>query len=148
MDVIEATSYSQSASIDHGHSLIYEICQHLRNGEPLPEAWRIFIEQSDVKVDLSGCPMAAMLEKSGLEKSDSSKNLVPEHMGNLGQPLLQTVFPYFLLGLVIFTPLNYVLLLKESKKLLLHWLLSADLGFIRSSSCISLCRGQMGSFFL
>ncbi|XP_024969000.1 uncharacterized protein LOC112508536 [Cynara cardunculus var. scolymus] len=58
VDVIRATSASQSASIDHGRSLIYEICQHLRNGQPLPEAWRSFIEQSDVKVDLSGCAMA------------------------------------------------------------------------------------------
>ncbi|PQQ20965.1 hypothetical protein Pyn_17072 [Prunus yedoensis var. nudiflora] len=40
--VIRASSCSQSASIDHGRSLIYEICQHLRNGEPLPEAWKIF----------------------------------------------------------------------------------------------------------
>ncbi|XP_040990999.1 linolenate 9R-lipoxygenase-like [Juglans microcarpa x Juglans regia] len=63
VDVIRASSCSQSASIDHGRSLIYEICQHLRNGEPLPESWRIFLEQSDVKVDLSVCPMAAALEK-------------------------------------------------------------------------------------
>uniref|UniRef100_A0A2N9HGU5 Carrier domain-containing protein n=1 Tax=Fagus sylvatica TaxID=28930 RepID=A0A2N9HGU5_FAGSY len=63
VDVIKASSCSQSASIDHGRSLIYEICQHLRNGEPLPEALRIFLQQSDVKVDLSGCPMAAALEK-------------------------------------------------------------------------------------
>lgn len=35
VDVIRASSCSQSASIDHGRSLIYEICQHLRNGEPL-----------------------------------------------------------------------------------------------------------------
>ncbi|XP_047951804.1 linolenate 9R-lipoxygenase-like [Salvia hispanica] len=57
IDVIRATSASQSASIDHGRSLIYEICQRLRNNEPLPEAWRAFIEKSDVKVDLSGCPI-------------------------------------------------------------------------------------------
>ncbi|KAJ7947519.1 AMP-dependent synthetase/ligase [Quillaja saponaria] len=49
VDVIRATSCSQSSSIDHGRSLIYEICQHLRNGEPIPESWRIFLEQSDVK---------------------------------------------------------------------------------------------------
>ncbi|GKU94121.1 hypothetical protein SLEP1_g7649 [Rubroshorea leprosula] len=56
------------ASIDHGRSLIYEICQHLRNKEPLPEAWRIFLEQSDEKVNLSGCPMAAALETKETEK--------------------------------------------------------------------------------
>ncbi|XP_056169326.1 uncharacterized protein LOC115678001 [Syzygium oleosum] len=61
VDVIRATSSSHSASIDHGRSLVYKICQHLRNGDPLPEAWRVFLEQSDVKVDLSGCPMAASL---------------------------------------------------------------------------------------
>lgn len=46
VDVIRASTSSQSASIDHGRSLIYEICQCLRNKEPLPEAWRMFLEQS------------------------------------------------------------------------------------------------------
>ncbi|KAK4407365.1 Long-chain-fatty-acid--AMP ligase FadD26 [Sesamum angolense] len=73
IDVIRATSASQSASIDHGRSLVYEICQHLRNNEPLPEAWRTFIEQSDVKVDLSGCPVAAMLQKGNPNSSSSNK---------------------------------------------------------------------------
>nr|XP_027121092.1 uncharacterized protein LOC113738105 [Coffea arabica] len=68
VDVIRASSASQSASIDHGRSLIYEICQHLRNGKPLPEAWRTFIEKSDVKVDLSGCPVAAALNKTESDK--------------------------------------------------------------------------------
>ncbi|GFY98970.1 hypothetical protein Acr_13g0003710 [Actinidia rufa] len=68
IDVIRATSASQSASIDHGRSLIYEICQRLRNGDPLPESWRIFLEQSDVKVNLSGCPMAAALENNETRK--------------------------------------------------------------------------------
>jgi len=63
VDVIRATSSCQSASSDHGRSLIYEICRHWRNGEPILEAWRLFREQSDVKVDLSGCPMTAALEK-------------------------------------------------------------------------------------
>uniref|UniRef100_A0A6V7QWC8 4-coumarate--CoA ligase n=1 Tax=Ananas comosus var. bracteatus TaxID=296719 RepID=A0A6V7QWC8_ANACO len=58
VDVIRATSSSQSASIDHGRSLVYEICQRIRNAEPLPLAWRSFLEQSDAKIDLSGCPMA------------------------------------------------------------------------------------------
>lgn len=123
LDVIGATSCSQSASIDHGRSLIYEICQHLRNGEPLPEAWRIFIEQSDVKVDLSGCPMAAMLEKKESNKVTLARTWYQTSWAIFAQPLLQTVLPYFLMGLVIFTPLNWVLCLKESKKLSLHWLL-------------------------
>ncbi|XP_052114033.1 uncharacterized protein LOC107478167 [Arachis duranensis] len=59
LDVIPATSNSQSASMDHGRSLIYEICQYVRNKRPLPESWRNLIEQSAVKVDLSCCPMAA-----------------------------------------------------------------------------------------
>ncbi|KAJ8565200.1 hypothetical protein K7X08_007776 [Anisodus acutangulus] len=59
IDVVKAISATQSASIDHGRSLINEICQHLRNGEPPPESWKNFIEQSDVKVDLSCCPIAS-----------------------------------------------------------------------------------------
>ncbi|XP_048140601.1 linolenate 9R-lipoxygenase-like [Rhodamnia argentea] len=73
VDVIRATSSSESASIDHGRSLVYEICQHLRNGDPLPEAWRVFLEQSDVRVDLSGCPMAASLERKDTEKVTLSR---------------------------------------------------------------------------
>ncbi|KAJ4845220.1 hypothetical protein Tsubulata_012395 [Turnera subulata] len=124
VDLIRATSCTQSASIDHGRSLIYEICQHVRNGEPLPEAWRMFIEQSDVKVDLSGCPMAAALS----EKKDSGKVTLARTWHQtlwaiLVQPLLQTVLPYFLMGLIIFAPLNWFLLFKESKELALHWLL-------------------------
>ncbi|XP_024018513.1 uncharacterized protein LOC112090731 [Morus notabilis] len=70
VDVIRATSCSQSASIDHGRSLIYEICQHLRNGQPLPEAWRMFLEQSDVKVDLSGCPLMGASATTLMDKKD------------------------------------------------------------------------------
>lgn len=56
VDVIHASSCNQSASMDHGRSVVYAICQHLRNKKPLPEAWRIFLNQSDVKVDVTGCP--------------------------------------------------------------------------------------------
>ncbi|KAJ9139715.1 hypothetical protein P3X46_030424 [Hevea brasiliensis] len=139
LDVIGATSCSQSASIDHGRSLIYEICQHLRNGEPLPEAWRIFIEQSDVKVDLSGCPMAAMLEKKDLGKVTLARTWYQTSWATFGQPLLQTVFPYFVMGLVIFAPLNWVLCLKESKKLSLHWLLPlvwVSSGIVAALACV------------
>ncbi|OMO94048.1 AMP-dependent synthetase/ligase [Corchorus capsularis] len=123
VDVIRATTSSQSASIDHGRSLIYEICQRLRNKEPLPEAWRIFIEQSDVKVDLSGCPMAAALEKKETGKVTLERTWIQTSWAIFFQPLLQTMLPYFLLGLSIFTPLSFVLFMKESKKFPLHWLL-------------------------
>ncbi|KAJ8759599.1 hypothetical protein K2173_008779 [Erythroxylum novogranatense] len=134
IDVIRATSCSESASIDHGRSLIYEICQHLRNAEPLPEAWRTFIEQSDVKVDLSGCPMAAAAEmqKKGLassgEKLTLQRTRVHTLWGIFAQPLLQTFLPYFLMGLIIFAPIKWALSLKQNHKLLVqpmhyYWLL-------------------------
>ncbi|KAK1588428.1 hypothetical protein Q3G72_023158 [Acer saccharum] len=140
IDVIPASSCSQSASIDHGRSLIYEICQHLRNGEPLPEAWRIFIEQSDVKVDLSGCPMAAAMErKGGEEQVTLARNWYQTLWSIFAQPLLQTMLPYFLIGLVIYTPLHWVLILKETKKLPLHWLLPLfwlSSGLLAALACV------------
>ncbi|XP_050221914.1 uncharacterized protein LOC126672059 [Mercurialis annua] len=140
LDVITATSYSQSASIDHGRSLIYEICQHLRNGEPLPESWRMLIEQSDVKVDLSSCPMSGILEKQDSEKLTLARTWYQTSWAILGQPLLQILFPYFLMGLVIFAPLNNALLLKESNKLSLHWLLPlvwVSSGTLAALACIA-----------
>lgn len=126
IDVIRATSASQSASIDHGRSLIYEICQRLRNNQPLPEAWRGFIEQSDVKVDLSGCPMAAAVR----EKHDSVSTQVTlattwykTVWSIFAQPLLQTFLPYFLLAYVVSIPLGWLLLAHNSLKYPLHWLL-------------------------
>ncbi|XP_071726258.1 uncharacterized protein [Rutidosis leptorrhynchoides] len=68
VDVIRATLCSQSASLDHGRSLVYSICQHLRNNKPLPEAWRNFLDHSDVKVDLTGCPMENVIEKNDNQK--------------------------------------------------------------------------------
>ncbi|MBA0745067.1 hypothetical protein Gogos_007658 [Gossypium gossypioides] len=123
IDVIRASMSSQSASIDHGRSLIYEICQRLRNKEPLPEAWRIFLEQSDVKVDLSGCPMAAALEKKDTGKVTLERKWYQTSWSIFVQPLLQTVLPYSLLGLAIFAPLTCVLHMKESEKFPLHLLL-------------------------
>ncbi|XP_052307263.1 uncharacterized protein LOC18097267 isoform X6 [Populus trichocarpa] len=139
VDVIRATSSSQSASIDHGRSLIYEICQHLRNGEPLPEAWRIFIEQSDVKVDLSGCPMAAALEKKDSGKVTLARTWYQTLWVIFAQPLLQTFLPYFLMGLLIFAPLNWILLLKESKKVAMHWFLPlvwVSSGVLAALACV------------
>nr|XP_017225525.1 PREDICTED: uncharacterized protein y4iK-like [Daucus carota subsp. sativus] len=68
IDVIRAKSCSQSASMDHGRSIVYSICQHLRNKKPLPESWKMFLDQSDVKLDLSGCPMAGALEKNKVKR--------------------------------------------------------------------------------
>lgn len=134
MDVIRASSCSQSASIDHGRSLIYEICQHLRNGEPLPEAWKIFVEQSDVKVDLSGCPMAAALQKKDSHTVTLERTVFQTLWATFAQPFLQTVLPHFLLGLVIFYPLSWVLQLKNVQKLPLHWLFPL---FWVSSGCLA-----------
>ncbi|KAL6966383.1 hypothetical protein U1Q18_032164 [Sarracenia purpurea var. burkii] len=129
VDVIRATSCSQSASIDHGRSVIYAICQHLRNKKPLPEAWRIFLDQSDVKINLSGCPMASSSSSSSsLDKTDARKLTLErtwyQSLWTISaQPFLQTFVPHFLMGLLLFAPLNWVLYLKEVKKLPLQWLL-------------------------
>ncbi|XVF19219.1 hypothetical protein REPUB_Repub11eG0090900 [Reevesia pubescens] len=139
IDVIRASTSSQSASIDHGRSLIYEICQRLRNKEPLPEAWRIFLEQSDVKVDLSGCPMAAALEKKDTRKVTLERKWYQTSWAIFVQPLLQTVLPYFLMGLVIFAPLNCVFHMKESKKIPMHWLLPllwVSSGLVAALTCV------------
>ncbi|XVF69705.1 hypothetical protein PTKIN_Ptkin11bG0103600 [Pterospermum kingtungense] len=139
VDVIRASTSSQSASIDHGRSLIYEICQCLRNKEPLPEAWRIFLEQSDVKVDLSGCPMAAALEKKDTAKVTLERKWYQTSWSLFVQPLLQTVLPYFLLGMAVFAPLTCVLHMKESMKLPLHWLLPllwVSSGLVAALTCV------------
>ncbi|CAN4114036.1 unnamed protein product [Withania somnifera] len=101
IDVVKATSASQSASIDHGRSLIYEICQHLRNGEPLPEAWKNFIEQSDVKVDLSACPIVSALQakqETSHQNVALSRTWYQTSWSTFAQPLLQTFLPYFFLA--------------------------------------------------
>ncbi|KAM7273021.1 hypothetical protein ACFE04_027685 [Oxalis oulophora] len=139
VDVVRANTYSQSASIDHGRSLIYEICQHLRNGAPLPEAWRIFLEQSDVKVDLSGCPMAGIVQKKESEKITLARPWYQTLWSIFGQPLFQTVFPHFLLALVIFGPLNWVIFLKDTDQLPLQWSLPLFWlvsGIMLSLSCV------------
>ncbi|CAI0450227.1 unnamed protein product [Linum tenue] len=144
VDVIRATSSSQSASIDHGRSLIYEICQHLRNKEPLPEAWRIFIEQSDVKVDLSGCPMAAapitkMMKRASTEKVTLARTWYETTWATLVQPFLQTLVPHFLIGLVIFHPLKFTLSFRQTTKTPLHYLLPfiwVSSGLLSGLACI------------
>ncbi|KAK7261575.1 hypothetical protein RIF29_27889 [Crotalaria pallida] len=130
-DVIPATSNNQSASIDHGRSLIYEICQHVRNRQPLPESWRNLVEQSNVKVDLSCCPMAAPTTKSSSLKNESKKLTLTltrtwyqTFIALFTQPLLQTLLPYLVVGLSAYAPLTYVFYLKNGKhKVPLHWLL-------------------------
>ncbi|CAN1200142.1 Long-chain-fatty-acid--AMP ligase FadD32 [Linum perenne] len=139
VDVIPATSSTQSASIEHGRSVIYEICQHLRNGDPLPEAWRILIEQSDVKVDLSGCPMAAVImdTKKDPKKVTLARTWHQTTWATLVQPFLQTLGPYFLIGLIISLPLNSVL--SFNKPQFLHYFLPIiwlSSGFLSAIVCI------------
>ncbi|XP_019164082.1 PREDICTED: uncharacterized protein LOC109160260 isoform X2 [Ipomoea nil] len=123
IDVIRATSASQSASIDHGRSLVYEICQHLRNEEPLPEAWRNLIEQSDVKVDLSGCPIAPQLVKKDTSEVTLARTWYQTSWSTFAQPLLQTFFPYFLLGYTTYAPLKAILILNKTTNYPLYGLL-------------------------
>ncbi|KAK3142310.1 hypothetical protein QOZ80_4BG0344910 [Eleusine coracana subsp. coracana] len=127
VDVISATSCKQSASIDHGRSLVYEICQRLRNGEPLPASWRAFLEQSDTKIDLSGCPViAATRSTSNLfdaAKVTLARAWYQAFWATLCQPLLQTFVPYFVVGLVIFLPLRGLLAVSAGTDKPLYWLL-------------------------
>lgn len=139
LDVINATSSYQGASVDHGRSLIYEICQHLRNEEPLPQAWRTIIDQSDVKVDLYSCPMAAPLPKKETQKVTLTVTRYQTFSATFTQPLLQIILPYAVMGLAIFTPLNVILYPKNAQKFPLHWLLSLFLvfsGVLAALACV------------
>lgn len=131
VDVIRATSYNQSASIDHGRSVVYEICQHLRNSKPLPEAWRIFLDQSDVKLDFSSCPMAAKLEKKDLGKVTLARTCYMTLWLMSVQPLLQIFLPFFLMALVITVPFDFIFSINKNLKiwvLPLFWVFSGILG--------------------
>ncbi|MQM06028.1 hypothetical protein Taro_038849 [Colocasia esculenta] len=125
VDVIRATSCSQSASIDHGRSLVYEICQRLRNGLSLPVALRSFLEQSDARLDLSTCPVAATAPDKDLVggKLSLARSWPQTLWSAVPQPLLQTFLPYFVVGLAVFFPLKLALLMEEMKKVPLHWAL-------------------------
>ncbi|KAI3791349.1 hypothetical protein L2E82_05115 [Cichorium intybus] len=124
VDVIRATSCSQSASMDHGRSVVYSICQHLRNNKPLPEAWRSFLEHSDVKVDLTSCcPMGNVIAKKEVEKVTLTRPWYKNLWMLTGQPILQVFIPYFLMGLIVFTPLNLACFLKGQNGLQIHWVL-------------------------
>ncbi|KAL5156792.1 Long-chain-fatty-acid--AMP ligase FadD28 [Glycine soja] len=126
LDVIPATSNTQSASIDHGRSLIYEICQHVRNRQPLPESWRNLVEQSNVKVDLSCCPVAALLPKKETKKVMTTLTLTRTWYQTFSalftQPLLQTVLPYTVVGLAVFAPLNFLVNMKNVEKIPVQWM--------------------------
>lgn len=67
--------------------------------------------------------MAASLEKNDVGKVTLARTWYQSLWSILAQPLLQTLGPHFLMGLIIFAPLNWVLYLKEVKKQPLHWLL-------------------------
>ncbi|AES67729.2 AMP-binding enzyme [Medicago truncatula] len=156
LDTITATSSTQSASIDHGRSLIYEICQHVRNRQPLPEAWRNLVQQSNVKVDLSCCPIASsapLPEKEPLLKKKATPALTltrtwyQTFSALFIQPLLQTILPHMVIGLAAFVPLNMVVYFKDVKKLPLHWLLPFFWilsGFIAALSCVIAKRVLVG----
>ncbi|WVZ86080.1 hypothetical protein U9M48_032921 [Paspalum notatum var. saurae] len=126
VDVISATSCTQSASIDHGRSLVYEICQRLRNGEPLPASWRAFLEQSDTKIDLSGCPVISATRSSSDARHDTkvvtlARTWYQALWATLCQPLLQTLVPYFAVGLVISLPLRGLLGVSAATGMPLYW---------------------------
>lgn len=149
LDVIPANSITQSASIDHGRSLIYEICQHVRNRQPLPESWRNLVQQSNVKVDLSCCPMAAAAASSAaalpekeplLKKVTLTRTRSQIFSGLFTQPFLQTALPHMVVGLAIYAPLNLILYLNNVKNLPLHWLLPLFWilsGFMAALACVA-----------
>ena len=156
LDTISATSSTQSASIDHGRSLIYEICQHVRNRQPLPEAWRNLVQQSNVKVDLSCCPMASsaplpqkepLLKKKTTPALTLTRTWYQTFSALFIQPLLQTILPHMVIGLAVFVPLNMIVYFKDVKKLPLHWLLPFFWilsGFIAALSCVIAKRVLVG----
>ncbi|KAF0890511.1 hypothetical protein E2562_002868 [Oryza meyeriana var. granulata] len=141
VDVIPATSCAQSASIDHGRSLVYEICQRLRNGEPLPASWRAFLEQSDTKIDLSRCPVTAAATRSNAGEATKvtlARTWYQVLWATLCQPLLQTLVPYSVLGLVIFLPVRGLLTVAASSDVPLYWLLPA-FWFVSGVAAMATC---------
>ncbi|KAL4198207.1 hypothetical protein AMTRI_Chr03g44740 [Amborella trichopoda] len=129
LDVVPARSCTESASIDHGRSLVYEICQRLRNAEPLPESWRGFLEQSGAKVDLSGCPMAGTASYPVAGKPAVARTWVQSVWALLGQPLVQVGVPYALLGLGMWTPLRFLGYVHQARVVPLQLLLPLFLVF-------------------
>ncbi|KAK1288657.1 4-coumarate--CoA ligase-like 1 [Acorus calamus] len=133
VDVIRATSCTSSASIDHGRSLVYEICQRLRNGVPLPAAWRGFLEQSDAKVDLSGCPISAPATKTA-KKPTLARSWHQTFWTASAQPVLQTFLPYFILATAASAPLQVLMSLKGTLPLQLllplFWVASGALALL------------------
>lgn len=150
IDVVRATSCTESASIDHGRSLIYEICQHVRNGESLPEAWRVFLNQSDVKLNLSGCPMAAVIKPSRVQGVTLARTRYQSLWAMLVQPVLQTFVPHFLLVLILYGPVALVLQLKETSLLHLYgllpllWVITGALAGLGSSAAKWVLVGKNG----
>ncbi|KAI4340550.1 hypothetical protein MLD38_025375 [Melastoma candidum] len=140
VDVVRAKSSTESASIDHGRSLIYEICQCLRNGSPLPEAWRSFLNQSDIKVDLTGCTMAVTLRTKDVETVTLSRSWFQASWATFVQPLLQTVLPHFLLGLIIYAPLKCLVLFRNGNNIPVPWVFPffwVSSGFMAALACVA-----------
>ncbi|PQQ20966.1 uncharacterized protein Pyn_17073 [Prunus yedoensis var. nudiflora] len=78
--------------------------------------------------------MAAAMKKNDAHKVTLERTLFQTLWATFAQPLLQTVLPHFLLGLVIYAPLNWTLYLKDAQKLPLHWLFPL---FWVSSGCLA-----------
>ncbi|XP_057823992.2 uncharacterized protein LOC131036185 [Cryptomeria japonica] len=112
LDVVPASSSRDSASIDHGRSLVYDICQCLRAGLPLHPAWKKLLEQSDVDLDLNVCPFASPQSAAQTPIKEDAKPMAPVRSWAvslwllLAQPLLQTGLPYALLALAFVVPLG------------------------------------------
>ncbi|XP_047319723.1 uncharacterized protein LOC124923793 [Impatiens glandulifera] len=142
LDIIRANSCNQSASMDHGRSLVYAICQHLRNRKPIPESWKIFLDQSDVKLDLSGCPMMAAAAATFVKNKITLARTGWETLWSISiQPLMQTIVPYLVMGLVMFYPLKWVIYMKKEEEnvplqlviLAMFWVSS---GVLASIGCV------------
>jgi hypothetical protein len=83
--------------------------------------------------------MAAALEKKDSGKVTLARTWYQTLWVIFAQPLLQTFLPYFLMGLLIFAPLNWILHLKESKKVAMHWLLPlvwVSSGVLAALACV------------
>ncbi|EFJ28539.1 hypothetical protein SELMODRAFT_410953 [Selaginella moellendorffii] len=115
LDMIPATSLRESASIDHGRSVAYDIAQYVRNGAELPGAWKALLRDSDVPLanDISndgniGCPalsgclppnLAVLPETNCKTATATAKTRLKFGLIRSMQPLLQLLAPATLLGL-------------------------------------------------
>lgn len=93
-----------------------------------------------MKVDLSGCPMAAAIEKKESGKVTLARKWYQALWAVFAQPLLQTILPYYLMGLVIFGPLKGALYLKDTMGYPIYYLLPliwVSTGIAASLVCVA-----------